>query len=79
MESVKTAVTVAPEQLIVICDILAAMLADNDAEAVDVLALNANLLNTVFPKHFRAIEDGVRSFDFEAALVALKAATGTSA
>jgi len=79
LESVKTAVTVAPEQLIVICDILAAMLADNDAEAVDVLALNANLLNTVFPKHFRAIEDGIRSFDFEAALVALKAATGTSA
>ncbi|MFA6012796.1 MAG: PAS domain S-box protein [Desulfobacteraceae bacterium] len=79
VESVKTAVTVAPEQLIVICDILAAMLADNDAEAVDVLASNANLLNTVFPKHFRAIEDGVRSFDFEAALVALKAATGTSA
>ena len=46
----KTAVTVDPEQLKAVCDKLAAMLADDDAEAVDVLDANADLLNAAFPR-----------------------------
>jgi CheY-like chemotaxis protein len=75
----KTAVTVDQEKLKSVCNKLAALLADNDAEAGDVLDANANLLNAAFPNHYRKIDDGIRSFDFEAALAALRAASGTSA
>ncbi len=78
-EGVKTAVTVFPVQLKAVCDKLAAMLADDDAEAVDVLDANAELLDAAFPIHYRQIDDNMRIFDFEAALAALRAATGTSA
>ncbi len=70
--------TVASEQLKTVCDKLAAMLADDDAEAVDVLEANAELLRTAFPNHYRQIDDGIRLFDFEAALAVLMAARGTS-
>jgi len=79
VERVKTAGTVDPEKLKVVCDKLAAMLADADAEAVDLLDANAELLRTAFPDHYRRIDDGIRLFDFEAALAALKAAIGTLA
>ncbi|KJR96652.1 MAG: hypothetical protein VR65_27330 [Desulfobulbaceae bacterium BRH_c16a] len=78
-EMSKRVVTVAPELLKVVCDKLEAMLADDNAEAVDVLDAHADLLNAAFPTHYRTIDDGIRSFNFEAALVALRAATGTSA
>ena len=52
------------------------MLADDDAEAGDVLDAKADLLNAAFPDHYRKIDDGIRSFDFEAALAALRAAAG---
>jgi CheY-like chemotaxis protein len=78
-ERVKTAVPVVPEQLKAVCAKLEAMLADDDAEAVDVLDANAELLHAAFPSHYQKIDDGIRSFDFEAALTALRAATGTSA
>ncbi|MDO8948140.1 MAG: PAS domain S-box protein [Desulfocapsaceae bacterium] len=77
-EGVKTAVTVVPEQLKAVCAKLEAMLADDDAEAVDVLEANAGLLDAAFPSHYRQIDDNMRIFDFEAALAALRAATGTS-
>jgi len=48
---------------------------DDDAEAGDVLDANADLLRSAFPNHYRKIDDGIRSFDFEAALSALSAAT----
>ena len=78
-ERYKTAVAAAPAQLRVVCDKLAAMLIDDDAEAVDVLEAHAGLLNAAFPHHYRLIDEGIQSFDFEAALAALRAATGTSA
>ena len=53
---------------------LEALLADNDSEAVDMLDANTDLLYAAFPDDFRKIEDGIRSFDFEAALAALRAA-----
>ncbi|MDD3813851.1 MAG: PAS domain S-box protein [Desulfocapsaceae bacterium] len=78
-EGVKTPVTVFPEQLKAVCAKLEAMLVDDDAEAVDVLAANAELLDKAFPNHYRQIDDNMRTFDFEAALAALRAATGISA
>ncbi len=78
-ERVKTAVTVDPEKLKAVCDKLEAMLADDDAEAGDVLDENKDLLNAAFPNHYRKIIDGIRSFDFEASLTALRAAAGPSA
>ncbi|MDO9005920.1 MAG: response regulator, partial [Aquabacterium sp.] len=77
-EGAKTAVTVLPAQLKAVCAKLEAMLADDDAEAVDVLEANAGLLDAAFPSHYRQIDDNMRIFDFEAALAALRAATGTS-
>ena len=75
----KEAVTASPEQLKAVCNKLETMLADDDAEAVAVLDMNAALLQTAFPNHYRKIADGIRLFDFEAALEALRAATGTAA
>ena len=71
-------VTVAPEQLQAVCDHLKALLADDDAEAYDVLNAHADLLSAAFPSHYLMIADAIRAFDFNAALIALKAATGTS-
>jgi HPt (histidine-containing phosphotransfer) domain-containing protein len=75
----KTTVTVDQKKLKAVCDRLEALLADDDAEAGDVLDENADLLNAAFPTHYRKIDDGIRSFDFEAALAALRAASGASA
>jgi len=77
-EQGKTAVTVDPGKLKSVCDKLVALLADDDAEAGDVLDANADLLNAAFHNHYRKIEDDIRSFDFEAALVALRIATAAS-
>jgi CheY-like chemotaxis protein len=76
-EQVRMAVTVDQEQLKAVCDKLETLLADYDAEAADVLNANADLLNTAFPNHYRKIDDGIRSFDFEAALSALRSSIGT--
>ena len=67
-----------PEKLKSVCDRLDALLSDDDAEATDVLDANEDLLNTAFPNHYRKIDNSIRSFDFEAALAALRLATGTS-
>ncbi|MDO8311762.1 MAG: response regulator [Sideroxyarcus sp.] len=71
-EQARTAVAVDPAKLQVVCDKLNTLLANDDAEAGDVLDTNAELLNSAFPNHYRKIEDGIRSFNFEAALAALK-------
>jgi CheY-like chemotaxis protein len=77
-ERAKVVVTVDPEKLKAVCDELEALLGDDDAEAGEVLEANADLLNAAFPEHCRKINDSIRSFDFEAALEALGAATATS-
>ncbi len=74
----RTDVTVEPEKLKSVCDKLEALLVDDDTEAGDVLDANAYLLNAAFPNHYRKIDDGIRSFDFDAALAALRNATGTA-
>ncbi len=71
--------TIIPEQLRAVCAKLTAMLADDDAEAVDVLETHAILLSAAFPKHYRLIDESIRRFDFDTALAALATATETSA
>jgi HPt (histidine-containing phosphotransfer) domain-containing protein len=77
-DQVNTPVPVDPATLCVVCDKLGILLADDDAEAADVLEANAQLLNAAFPGHYRKIETAIRSFDFEAALAALSDANGPS-
>ncbi|MCK9382505.1 MAG: PAS domain S-box protein [Sulfuritalea sp.] len=77
-EQGKTPVTVDRKKLKVVCDKLQVLLAADDARAVDVLDANAELLRAAFPSHYRKIDDGIRSFDFDAALRALNAAAGTN-
>ena len=74
----KSIVTIDHVTLKTVCDELEVLLADDDAQASDVLDANADLLNAAFPNHYRKIEEAVRSFDFEVALTALRAVTGTS-
>ncbi|MDO8786498.1 MAG: response regulator, partial [Sulfuritalea sp.] len=73
------AVAIDPKKLKAVCDRLTVLLAANDARAVDVLEANADLLSTAFPDDYRKIDDGIRSFDFEAALAALSTTTETTA
>ena len=77
-DTCKAIVMINPEKLKSVCDRLDALLSDDDAEATDVLDANEDLLNTAFPNHYRKIDNSIRSFDFEAALAALRLATGTS-
>jgi HPt (histidine-containing phosphotransfer) domain-containing protein len=71
----RMAVTVAPEELKALCDKLEALLEGDDAEACDVLDANMDLLYTAFPGHYRQIAEAIQSFDFDAALQALRAGT----
>ncbi|MBS4098283.1 MAG: response regulator [Sulfuricella sp.] len=73
-EAAKAQVAVDLPALRETCAKLAALLADDDSEAGDLLDQHADLLNTAFPTHFRRIDDAVRGFDFEAALAALQEA-----
>jgi two-component system sensor histidine kinase/response regulator len=77
-EQDKTIVAVDREKLKAVCDKLALMLADDDSAASDVLDANADMLNAAFPNHYRKLEDGIRSFNFDAALAALTDATRAS-
>lgn len=70
----KAPVTADPGKLRAICDQLEVLLANGDAEAVDVMEVNAELLDDAFPHHCREIDNYIRSFNFEAALTALRAA-----
>jgi len=78
-EKGKAAVTVDREQLQAVCDKLETLLLEDDAEAVDVLEANAALLEAAFPSHYPKIDNSIRTYNFEAALIALRSATGTSA
>ncbi|MCX7143433.1 MAG: response regulator [Proteobacteria bacterium] len=59
-----------------VCAKLAAYLAENDSEAGELLDAHAELLNAAFPTRYRTIDNGVRGFDFDAALEALRQAAG---
>jgi two-component system sensor histidine kinase/response regulator len=72
-------VAVDPVQLRVLAAQLAARLADNDSEAIDLFERNAELFRSAFGDHYWPIEEAIRNFDFELALAALQAATTTPA
>ena len=61
-------------QLKKLCSQLAALLADDDAEANDLLAEHADIFRAAFGERYQRIEKGIRNFDFEVALTALKEA-----
>ncbi len=67
-------VTVDPARLKALTERLAARLADDDSEASDLLAENADIFRSAFGDRYKEIEDGIRNFDFEIALTALRAA-----
>ena len=53
---------------------LAGLLADDDAEAADVLDAERMLLERSLGPHFAAVERAMRGFEFEMALAGLKQA-----
>ena len=73
-EANTTVEAILPEQLRAVCAKLTAMLAEDDAEAVDVLETHATLLKAAFPDHYQIIDESMQRFDFDAALAALRAA-----
>jgi two-component system sensor histidine kinase/response regulator len=71
----KTTVTVDRTALKTVCDKLKALLTYDDAAAIGVLEANTAMLAAAFPSDYRLIDGRIRSYDFEEALAALKAAT----
>jgi two-component system sensor histidine kinase/response regulator len=69
--------TIDLQKLKIVCNALEILLIDDDAEAVDLLATNSQLLNAAFPTHYHKLHDSIRLFDFESALSTLRAATET--
>ena len=68
-----------PAQLAAVSRQLAALLADDDSEAADVLRQHAAVLRAAWGSGFRAVEMAVEGFDFETALQALNAAAAQAA
>ena len=60
------------EALEVICDFLAELLKQDDAEAVELFGENENLLRAAFPEEFGPMEKAIRRFDFDVALAILE-------
>ena len=77
VEQGKTPGSVDIERLKVLCGNLVQLLADDDPRACHMLDDNADLLTAAFPNHYGPIDAAIRSFDFEKALAALKAAEET--
>ena len=51
------------------------LLADDDSEAADVWEENATLFSAAFPNQYHKIDESIRSFNFETALLALRVAS----
>ena len=56
---------------------LESLLADDDPDAADLLAQHAELFKRELGANYRALEAGIRGFDFPAALQALRGAGGS--
>jgi HPt (histidine-containing phosphotransfer) domain-containing protein len=67
------------KKLISVCGQLEALLVTDDSAATDLLDANTDLLRAAFPLHYRLIDDGIRSLNFEIALKALREATAVPA
>ncbi|WP_153111238.1 response regulator [Propionivibrio limicola] len=66
-----------PELLKMMLPRLARLLVDSDSEASEVWDAQAGMFRTALPDHWRKIEMGIRQFDYEAALAALREAAAT--
>jgi signal transduction histidine kinase/DNA-binding response OmpR family regulator/HPt (histidine-containing phosphotransfer) domain-containing protein len=62
------------KRLRAVCAQLEALLADDDAQALDLLESNADILAAAFPDQYQKISDRIHSFNFESALAALREA-----
>ena len=69
-----TPVKIHQEKLQTVYTRLESLLVDDDSEATDVWEENTNLFSTAFPNHFQKIDESIRSFNFETALLALRVA-----
>ncbi len=78
-EEQQTTLVVDPHALSAALATLASLLADNDAEASDVLNNHASLLSVAFPAYFPLIDDAIKAFDFDSALSHLHAAMAANA
>ncbi len=68
-----------PQLLSAVCDTLAALLADDNLQAVDWLAEHADLLGRALGVHYAPLADAVRRFNCEQALLRLRNAAQLSA
>ncbi len=71
------AASVDPVHLHAVCTRLEALLAEDDAEAGDLLDAEGASLKAAYPAHWPRIDAGVRGFDFPSALAALREARGS--
>ena len=69
-----SAVTVDPARLDEVCARLDLLLANDDSKAARVLTDHGALLRAALGQGYQPIEDGIRNFEFESALTALRAA-----
>jgi PAS domain S-box-containing protein len=60
------------EALEVICDFLAELLKQDDADAVELFGENENLLRAAFPEEFGHLEKAIRRYDLDVALATLE-------
>jgi HPt (histidine-containing phosphotransfer) domain-containing protein len=70
----KAAASIDPAQLTSVRTRLLELLAEDDAEAGELLAENAELLQAALPRHYADIDRAIRAFDFQGAHVLLSQA-----
>ncbi|WP_096704880.1 response regulator [Magnetospirillum sp. 15-1] len=70
-EEMVASVAVDREALDAVCRRMLILLAEDDAEADDVLEENASLLNSAFPEDFGRIRAAIKEFNFDTAAAAL--------
>ena len=77
-EPKKIAASVDQIKLQEVCTHLEQLLTDDDAEASDLMNKNVDLLNAAFPVHGPRIAEAISVFNYEAAVMALRAAINTT-
>jgi two-component system sensor histidine kinase/response regulator len=73
-ETVKGATSIDRQELATVTASLRALLAEDDAEALELFTQHAALLRTAWPADFARLEQAIRGFDFAQALSILKQA-----
>jgi two-component system sensor histidine kinase/response regulator len=73
-EAVKESVCIDRQELATVTTSLRALLAEDDAEALELFTLHAELLSAAWPADFARLEQAIRGFDFGQALSILKQA-----